>query len=106
MKLENAIFLWMPVNPEIYHANPRQGRLLVVNRGQNDSEFPKAAGACDIDWNEARTDSERFELLQDYVSTMVWEDGLEKSTILDALSTVDDINPLQLDFESKPHRHD
>lgn len=106
MKLENALFLWMPINPEIYHDNPRQGRLIVVERGQNDPEYPMAAGACDIDWNDADTDSERFELLQGYVSTMVWEDGLEREAILSSLSAIDDINPLQLDFERKPRSHD
>lgn len=106
MKLENAMFLWMPVDPEIYHDDLKQGRLIVVERGQNNSDFPMAAGACDIDWNEARTDSERFELLQSYVSTMIWEDGLNESAILESLSIIDDINPLQLDFESKPRRHD
>lgn len=106
MRLEDAMFLWMPVDASIYYANPRQGRLLVVERGQNDAEYPMSAGSCDHDWNEAVTDMDRLELLQSYVSEMVWSHGLTRDTILNALSVIDGINPLQLDFNAQPASQD
>ncbi len=106
MNLENAMFLWMPVDAELYHDNPRQGRVLVVERGQDNPEYPMSAGACDIDWNEAGTNGERFEKLQGYVSTMVWDHGIGRDAILGALAVIDDINPLQLNFQMQPIAHD
>ncbi len=102
MDLRDAMFLWMPVNAEIYGDNPRQGRVIVVPRGQNVSEYPMSAGACDSDWNEADTDTARIELLQGYVSVMVWDDGVERESILVALGHIDDIDPNKIDLDAKP----
>lgn len=103
MLLADAMFLWMPVDAELHGTDARQGTVIVVERGKTDNpDFPMSAGACDIEWNDAETHGARFELLQHNVSYMIWEHGVSKESVLDALKQVDDINPLQLDLDKKP----
>lgn len=103
MNLEDAMFLWMPVDDDLYRGNPRQGRLIVVQRGQNDAEYPMSAGACDLDWNEAESHAARVALLQEHVSEMIWNNGVSREAVLAALAQIDDINPLQLNLDQRPN---
>lgn len=106
MNLADAMLIWMPANAELYGDNPRQGQVRVVVRGANDDNgFPMSAGSCDNDWNEAGTHGARMGLLQDIVSVMIHENGITKEALLTALQAVDDINPLQLDFDRPPTHH-
>lgn len=102
MKLEETTFLWMPNNDDYYTANPRQGKIALVARGHFDPEYPCSGGACDLAWAEARSHEERVQILQFYVSLMIWGDEIAPEEVRRAFALVEDLDIQSLDFDRKP----
>ncbi|KQS84267.1 hypothetical protein [Rhizobium sp. Leaf383] len=105
MQLEDAKFIWMANDEELFGTNPNQGRFLVVTREEDDENLPNSFGCIEHDWNEA-DHAGRLELLESHLAVVIHHDRISKEVILNELKKIDDINPLQVDLDKTPDDED
>jgi hypothetical protein len=90
MRSLDAVIAWTP-NRDPFKWLPTKGEVAVtiVPELKGFEAHPISVGACDLNWRRA-TDSRRRELMQRYLTRMIYRDGLRPEDVLAAISVVED----------------
>lgn len=105
MLLRDAMIVWTP-DRDMWQGRPTSGQIAVTTIPEAPplKAHPMSVGACDLSWREA-DDAGRRKLLQRYFTQIVHRDGLDQNRAREALSVIEDINPVHLSAE-KPDPDD
>ncbi|AZO38795.1 MAG: hypothetical protein EOS81_07160 [Mesorhizobium sp.] len=102
MLAKDALIVWTP-NSDLYEGQANRGKVVVTTMPEAPASaaHPMSAGRSDHDWNEA-DNAGRYNLLQQYFSSMIHDDGIDEHVARQALSVIEDINTATLSAEILP----
>ena len=105
MLLRDAMIVWTP-DRDMWKGQLRSGKIAVtkIPAAPSLADHFMSVGACDLSWREA-DDAGRRKRLQTYFTQIVHRDGIDENLAREALSVIEDINPVHLSSD-KPDTDD
>ncbi|MER9763704.1 hypothetical protein [Mesorhizobium sp. M0138] len=106
MLAKDALIVWTP-NSDLYEGQANRGRVVVTTMPQHPAlaVHPMSAGSSNHDWNEA-DNAGRYNLLQEYFSTMIHDDHIDEQVARDALAAIEDVKTAGLSVDILPDHSD
>lgn len=83
------MIVWTPNRPPFNETTRGQVAITTIPEGPATRPHPVSVGACSSDWNEA-DDAGRKELMQGYVTEMLYRDNIPLTAIRKAVSEIDE----------------